>query len=86
MKPASGIYRVFFTDKGAIPESVSPEQILSPAAIARREKYGIPFPDEADLPVSGQYISAVEQRRTEIQMRIKVDEHGSVYFTVARKF
>ena len=55
-------YRVFFTDKGIIPEAVSPEQILSPAAIARREKYGIPFPDEADLPVSSQYISSVEQR------------------------
>lgn len=53
------LYRVYFNDKGALPGAYSPEQLLSPSAAARREKFGIPFPDELDIPVSRQHISAV---------------------------
>ncbi len=53
------LYRVYFNDKGAAPEAFSPGELLSPAATARREKLGIPFPDEQDIPVSSQHITAV---------------------------
>ena len=57
----SYLYRVFFTDKNASIWDFTREQLLSPAAISRREKYGIDTPDMDDLPVSEQYISAVIQ-------------------------
>ena len=53
------LYRVYFTDKGAGPLAFSPDDLLSPVAVARREKLGIPFPDMTDLPVNSQYITAV---------------------------
>lgn len=55
-------YRIFFTDKNAGLSDYSPGQLLSPAAIARREAQGIPVPEMSDLPVSGEYISAVIQQ------------------------
>jgi hypothetical protein len=55
-------YRVYFTDKNANTWDYTQEQLLSPAAINRREKYGIVAPDMYDLPVNEQYISAVIQR------------------------
>ena len=54
-------YRFYFSDKGTSPGDFSADQLLSPAAIARREKYGIEQVDEIDLPVSSQYISEVSQ-------------------------
>lgn len=53
------LYRVYFNDKGANPQAYSPDELLSPAAISRREKQGIPFPDMRDIPVSRQHIEAV---------------------------
>lgn len=55
-------YRITFKDKGENPEAYSPDRLLSPAAIARREKYDIPYPDITDIPVSRQYISEVTRR------------------------
>jgi hypothetical protein len=53
------LYRVYFNDKGASPESWAPEDLLSPAAAARREKLGIPFPVLSDIPVSREHITTV---------------------------
>ncbi len=53
------LYRVYFNDKGAGPEAWSAEDLLSPAAAARREKLGIPFPVFSDMPVSRQHIATV---------------------------
>ncbi|MFZ2287102.1 MAG: S8 family peptidase [Bacteroidales bacterium] len=53
------LYRVCFNDKGAGPEAWSPEELLSPAAIARRDKLGIPCPDEKDIPVSREHIATL---------------------------
>lgn len=36
-------YRVWFSEKTNSISEYSPEELLSPAAIARREKYGIPW-------------------------------------------
>ncbi len=49
-------YRVWFSDKTNSVSEYSPEDLLSPAAIARREKFGIPLITESDIPVSSQYI------------------------------
>ncbi|MFN2335898.1 MAG: S8 family peptidase [Bacteroidales bacterium] len=53
------LYRVYFNDKGASPQAYSPDDLFSPAAVARREEQGIAFPDERDIPVSRQHIAAV---------------------------
>ena len=56
-------YRVTFTDKGNISiGDFAPEDLLSPAAIARREKCGVAPLTASDLPVNQDYISAVTQR------------------------
>jgi subtilisin family serine protease len=66
-------YRVYFTDKGNTGTGdYLPEQLLSPAAIARREKCGIPALTFSDLPVSKTYINAVAQ--------------GGLVFTCASKW
>lgn len=49
-------YRVWFSEKTNSISEYSPEELLSPAAIARREKYGIPLVTESDIPVSSQHI------------------------------
>src|SRR5665647_3279338 len=55
-------YRVTFTDKGSVTTwDFAPEDLLSPAAIARREKCGVAPLTVSDLPVNHNYISAVEQ-------------------------
>ncbi len=36
-------YRVWFSEKTESTDDYSPEELLSPKAIARREKYGIPL-------------------------------------------
>ncbi len=53
------LYRVYFSDKGASPLGFAPGDLFSPAAVARREKLGIPYPDHRDLPVNSQYITTV---------------------------
>ncbi len=56
-------YRVTFTDKGNVSTGdFAPEDLLSPAAIARREKCGISPLTVSDLPVNHNFISAVVQR------------------------
>jgi serine protease AprX len=53
-------YRIYFTDKGNISVvDYLPEQLLSSAAIARREKCGITGLTYNDLPVSTTYISSL---------------------------
>lgn len=51
-------YRVYFTDKGSNP-SYTPSQLFSQAAIDRRIKNGIPYPDYSDLPVYNGYINEI---------------------------
>lgn len=52
-------YRVWFSEKTNSISEYSPEELLSPAAIARREKYGIPLITESDIPVSSQHIQTL---------------------------
>ena len=55
-------YRIYFTDKNASPSDFLPEELLSPAAIARREAQGIALPELSDLPVSPEYISTMTEQ------------------------
>lgn len=58
----SYFYRVSFTDKGSVTVSdFSPEELLSPDAIERREKCGIEPLTMSDLPVNRAYINAVTE-------------------------
>ena len=52
-------YRVWFSEKTESTGDYSPEELLSPKAIARREKYGIPPISESDIPVSKDYINTL---------------------------
>ena len=53
-------YRVCFRDKGEITTGdFSPEELLSPAALHRREKAGIAVPDFRDLPVNKKYLDLI---------------------------
>lgn len=52
-------YRVWFSEKTNSAGEYSPEDLLSPSAIARREKYGIPLVTESDIPVSRQHITTL---------------------------
>jgi subtilisin family serine protease len=53
-------YRVYFHDKGNFTISdFEPEQLLSPAAITRREKCGVAPLTMSDLPVNPDYISHI---------------------------
>ena len=62
-KSSSYYYRVTFTDKGNTSVGdFAPEDLLSPAAIARREKCGVAPLTISDLPVNQDYIIAVTQR------------------------
>jgi serine protease AprX len=54
-------YRIYFTDKGASPGDFTAAHVLSPAAISRREKYGIEALSTSDLPVNSQYLGEVSQ-------------------------
>ncbi len=55
-------YRVCFTDKGSVTVSdFTPEDLLSPDAIERREKCGIEPLTASDLPVNKTYINTVTQ-------------------------
>ena len=54
-------YRVWFSEKSQTASDFAPEELLSPAAISRREKLGIPFLTESDIPVSRQHINSLSQ-------------------------
>ncbi len=50
-------YRVYFNDKGEnTVDSFTPGELLSPRALARRQKAKIPVPDLKDIPVSQNYL------------------------------
>jgi hypothetical protein len=55
-------YRVWFNEKTGSVNDYTPEELLSPAAIARREKYSIPLITESDIPVSRQHINSLTVR------------------------
>ncbi|HUW92591.1 MAG TPA: S8 family peptidase [Bacteroidales bacterium] len=60
--PAAYFYRVYFTNKGdAVVSDYDPEELLSPDALARREKCGAEVPAITDLPVNHEYIEGVIQ-------------------------
>jgi serine protease AprX len=53
-------YRIYFRDKGGETTSeYSPLDLLSPRALRRREKAGIPVPDFRDIPVNRSYIDSI---------------------------
>jgi len=52
-------YRVWFNEKTESVNDYSPDELLSPAAIARREKYSIPLITTNDIPVSRQHINSL---------------------------
>ena len=57
------IYRVYFSNKGVdVFSDYNPEDLLSPGAIARREKCGADLLVLNDLPVNPGYIEAVKQK------------------------
>jgi subtilisin family serine protease len=57
------IYRVYFSNKGVdVFSDYNPEDLLSPGAIARREKCGADVLVLSDLPVNPGYIEAVKQK------------------------
>lgn len=52
-------FRLYLKDKGPVTYSLEqPDKFLSPAAIDRRNKYGISI-SETDLPLSPQYLNAI---------------------------
>jgi subtilisin family serine protease len=60
-------YRITFKDKGNYKISdFDAADLLSPAAISRRIKNGIDFPDYRDLPVNRDYIKAVRTMGLEL--------------------
>ena len=77
-------YRVTFTDKGSVTTGdFAPEDLLSPAAIARREKCGVAPLTVSDLPVNHNYVSAVIQRG--LVFRCASKWMNSALFTSASK-
>jgi ATP-dependent exoDNAse (exonuclease V) alpha subunit len=65
------LYRVYLTDKKGTPYSLKqPEKFLSPKAIERRKKQHLKL-DATDLPVSPQYITAVEQLGVKVVSKSK---------------
>lgn len=63
VSPENYIYRVYFSDKGVdLFSDYNPEDLLSPRAIARREKCGADVLVLSDLPVNAGYIEAVKQK------------------------
>ncbi len=55
-------YRVYFADKGeSTVLNFTPEDLLSPAAIARRERSGTDYLTMNDLPVNPEYINEISQ-------------------------
>jgi subtilisin family serine protease len=78
-------YRVLFTDKGDISTAdFSPVELLSPAALARREKAGAEVPVFTDLPVNQQYIAAVVSQG--LTFRLSSRWMNSALFTSETEF
>ena len=68
-QPVSGIYAVYFTDKGNGNSSViNPEAYLSPRAIERRLKQHLTF-DQSDIPVNAAYVNSVSEKGAKIICR-----------------
>ena len=77
-------YRIWFTDKGdASVGDFTPESMLSPDAIARREKCGVAPLTLSDLPVNTDYILAVTQRG--LTFRYASKWMNTALFTTASK-
>lgn len=54
-------YRLYLHDKADSPYSIdNPEEFLSPRALAKRTRFGIPITEE-DLPVNSTYLQAIGQ-------------------------
>lgn len=65
----SGIYAVYFTDKGSGKKSVmNPEAYLSPKSIERRLKQNLSF-DQSDVPVYDSYINLVGEKGAKVKSR-----------------
>ena len=78
--PDSYIYRVYFTDKGnTVITDYSPEELLSPSALARREKCGVGVLLYNDLPVNAGYIESV--RLTGLTWRLSSKWMNTALFT-----
>jgi hypothetical protein len=54
-------YRVWFNEKTNTIGDFSAEELLSPAAISRRKKLGIPLLTESEIPVSRQHINTLSR-------------------------
>jgi serine protease AprX len=52
-------YRIYLRDKGDNASKYSSQDLLSPRAIARRQKAGIQVPDTSDLPVDKNYLDQI---------------------------
>ena len=65
----SGVYAVYFTDKGDGKTSViNPEEYLSPRAIERRLKQHCTF-DQTDIPVNNAYVNSVSETGAKVICR-----------------
>ena len=78
---ASNLYWVQFSDKAGTPYSLdNPEAYLSPRALERRARLGIPI-DEYDLPINPVYLQAVSDCGAELVNPSKWLNGVSVYTT-----
>lgn len=54
--------RIFFTDKVDVANSIAnPETILTPKAVARKQKFSVPI-DETDVPVNENYLATLKSQ------------------------
>ena len=68
-QPVSGVYTVYFTDKGERKSSViNPEAYLSSRAVERRLKQHLTF-DQTDIPVNAAYVNSVSETGAKIICR-----------------
>lgn len=68
-QPVSGVYTVYFTDKGEGKSSViNPEAYLSSRAVERRLKQHLTF-DQTDIPVNAAYVNSVSETGAKIICR-----------------
>lgn len=64
-------FRLTLKDKGKTPYSIDkPEEFLSPKALERRQKQNLKI-DETDLPISAEYIKAIEEVGGKVVARSK---------------
>ena len=68
-------HRVYFTDKGGQDALLdTPEKLLSPRSLARRQRMDIPL-GPSDLPVAPAYLSALEALDLEVAFPVFIDDH-----------